>query len=178
MIPAWCPDPLEPCCDCLYNTVDALVVAAADAVLACLPTELCDTFYRQVSIGPPVGPGDYMAGWIDTIVPAPSRQAQPGAKQVLAPRLIANIGLRLVEGGYPTLRNVGGQIALPDRDKLSYVSLHFYGHAEAATRALLNALTPACSRGCESIRFVSSQPAQPQTTSLTWNWALQATLKW
>lgn len=178
MLPALCPDPTDPCCDCIYTITQALVDAAADAVAACLPVDECELLGRYVSIGRPVGPGDYVAGWLEQLRPAPSRQNTAGAKQVLAPRLLATIGIRLVESGFPTIEVVGGRIALIEYDKLDYAAEHLYGHAEKATRALINELTPACSKGCDSIRFLSSQPSIPAADSVAWEWGFEATLKW
>lgn len=178
MIPEWCADPIDPCCDCLYLITRDLVDAAADAVAECLPVDLCSELARHVSIGRPVGPGDFVGGWIESITPAPSRQNSAGTKQILAPRMLGNIGIRLVETGFPTVTTIGGRVALPDFAHLDYISKHFYGHAEKATRALVNELIPACSKGCDSIRFVSSRPSRPEMTSMAWDWAFEATLKW
>jgi hypothetical protein len=180
VIPAYdCDNPAEPCCTCLYDTTAALVNAAADAVIACIGVELCRDFGRSVHIAEPVGPGDYVAGWLGTFSVAPTAQTRPGSKQLLAPRLLAPVNIRLVESGFPDpLRNIAGRLALPERSQLDYVSWHFYGHAEAATRALLNVQTPACGRGCESIRFINSSAMQPQTNWMAWNWSFEAKLVW
>lgn len=179
VIPNFCPDPAVPCCTSIYDSVRCLVDAAADAVTACIGEALCKDFGRSVHIGPPVGPGDYVAGWVGRIVPAPSAQNRSGAKQLLAPRLLAPINIRLVESDFPVgLQMVGERIALPKREELDYVSWHFYGHAEKVTRGLINAASSACGKGCESIRLVSSEAMQPETAWMAWNWVLEATMRW
>jgi len=168
-------EPIEPCCDCLYTTVRALVAAAADAVEECIG-DACPEFGRYVSIAEPQNFGDFVAGWTGPKTPIASRATTPGAKQFFVPKMVTTINIRLVEEGFPTLKAVGGGIMKPDFEALDYAALHFYSHAEVAHRAMLNVMRPACARGCETIQFVSDEAAVPQSKWVAWNWQFRATL--
>ncbi len=178
MIPPFCAEPEDPCCDCLYEVTAALVDAATTAVLECLPEDLCEGFVGYVALSRPHDLGDFVAGWFDGPTVLPSQQSTPGAKQLIAPRLGGNITIRLVESGFPTISLVGGRIALPDRDRLNHTSRHFMGHAEKVTRALINQLRPACTTGCDTIQLVRSTPQRPEGAWMAWEWTLLTTLRW
>jgi hypothetical protein len=169
----------------LFEIVEPLVDAAADAVEDCLGAALCPTpFPRFVSHGEPASvTRDYVAGYIVEIRPlATSRSANVGVKQIFKPRLVVSCIIRLVESGHPNLEISGSAVTLPTTEALNYAATHSYSHAQralAAQIAVTDSVCKACS--CDSLVLVTMRPDGPQGgatglgTQVAWEWRWDAT---
>jgi hypothetical protein len=169
VLPAYCTNGDDPCCECLYLTTSVLVEAAADGVMACIG-EACKDFNRYVSINRPADIGDFVAGWVGASTPLPSQNGQ-----LTFPKLITPITIRLMESGYPsTVVEAGSRLGLRSGPERDFAAWHFMGHVEAALRAMVNASKSVCGRGCERFEFVNHTPGQPEGTHVWWefNWRM------
>lgn len=170
VLPAYCADEITPCCPCLYDSVEGLVEAAYTGIVACVDPTECESLARFVSIGRPVGPGNYIAGWIANTIPAPSAN-----RQMTTPKMVNTIIVRLMEEGYPTPEEVASRIALPNFDRRTHAALHFYDHASVAFRSMMSNLTPVCGKGCERIEFVSHASGVPEASYVSWEFTFRMT---
>lgn len=174
MLPGSCAEPIPSCCEEFFDLADRLVTAAHTALIECLG-EGCGELPAYVSHAEPVGPGDYIAGWISNITQVPGRASSPGAKVILPPRLLVQIQVRLVEGGYSGLAVKGGRITLPEAEQWHYAASHSYSHAQVILAAVLAAAPGACKDcHCDSYQFVSMLPGQSQAGDINWTITLNA----
>jgi len=118
-------------CTLLYQVVQSVVQVAYDAVAKQVDPAACDDFTGLVTHAEPHHPdGDYVAGWIAGIVPRDRNQNTTAG--LVFPRMVAEIGVKLMESGYPTI----GQDGPPPLEALAKAALHSYSHVEAMARAI------------------------------------------
>lgn len=118
-------------CTLLYEVTQSVVKVAYDAVAAQLDPAVCDNFTGLVTHAEPHHPdGDYVAGWIAGII-ARDRNQNTAAGLVF-PLMVAEIGVKLMESGYPTISGTGP----PPLEGLAKAALHSYSHIEAMARAI------------------------------------------
>lgn len=120
-----------PGCTVLYEVTQSVVQVAYDAVMKVIDPSLCDSFTGLVTHGEPHHPaGDYVAGWIVGI--GARDRNQNNAAGLMFPVMTAEIGVKMVESGYPTISGDGP----PPFEMLAAAALHSYGHVEAVARAI------------------------------------------
>ena len=126
------PLPDSECVDCsascttLFEVVHSVAQVAYDAVACQLTPTACDNFTGFVSHAEPHHPNaDYVAAWIARVLPRDGNQNT--AAGLMLPLLVADIGIKLVESGYPTIGGDGP----PSFEQLSGAAIHSYSHAES-----------------------------------------------
>src|SRR5688572_23011767 len=89
-------------CTDLYDVVGSVVKVAYDAVACQVDASLCDDFHGFVSHAEPNHPdGDYVAGWIVGISARDGNQNTRAG--LMMPLMVAEVGIKLLESGYPTI---------------------------------------------------------------------------
>lgn len=131
------PLPDTECVDCsascttLYEVVHSVAQVAYDAVACQLTPTACDNFTGFVSHAEPHHPNaDYVAAWIARIYPRDRNQNTSAG--LMFPLMMAEIGIKLVESGYPTIGSEGP----PTFGQLDNAAIHSYSHAESMIRRI------------------------------------------
>jgi hypothetical protein len=108
--------------------------------------EACDCcngqFYAYVSQGEPeVWLSDYLAIWLQNVAPS-VRSTSPTNTTFGAHNLLrAQWGMRLSEGGYPTMDIDMNEVpSVPGFDQLHYMNRYVYSHGEQMMRAVFQAV--------------------------------------
>jgi hypothetical protein len=164
----------EPC-HSFYDVVGDVVAVGYQAVCAVLGETGCDGLTAYVSVGEPSLPtGEYLGGWLIEMIPynpASSKAAALG----MVPRLLATVGLKLLEAGYPQLGQTG-PTDLPDPKDTIVASYHSMGHHEAITRSLMRAVATrqlGTDTGCVFMGLGRSRPVSPSAGLVGWTWEVQ-----
>lgn len=118
-------------CTTLYEVVGSVVSVAYEAVACQLEPSLCEGFTGFVSHAEPYHPeGDYVAGWISGITARDGNQNTPAG--LVFPLMVAEISIKLMETGYPTVEGDG----FPTYQEMTNAALHSYSHMESMARAI------------------------------------------
>jgi len=135
MLPSWCDDSNPPCCRTLWDTADALLTVAYEAVKGCCSGGECDELVSFISVGAPTyALGDYVCVWLDTVQPGyrPPRERE---QNMIMPRTVGRYGVQLMESGWPNVEG-GPEGTVPSPEAISAAAIYSYAHFESMTRAI------------------------------------------
>lgn len=158
-------------CTSLYEVVGSVVAVAYEAVACQLDPALCDGFTGFVSHDEPNHPeGDYVAGWIASL--GVRDRNQNTSAGLMLPIAVAEIGIKLMESGYPTITGEGA----PSFDSLTLAAMHSYSHAEAMFRKVIANIGAGSQnrilRDCGFSGVTALAPARPSGGLVGWRFTV------
>jgi hypothetical protein len=168
--------PAAICCETWFSIVEDLTRLAGNAVIDCLgPT--CGNFRVYVSHGPPIGGGDYVAGWLADRSPITTPQGDFRVHGATPFR--TTIGLAVNLANFPGIQYAdGGKIAaVPSAAEYMHACYFTYGAAERMWRAVANEAPKGRSGvfgACTNVQIGSLVPEVPADYNARWGMSLTA----
>lgn len=139
------------CCDSLWTAADALLTIAWTAFEECVPEDLCNTVEHFVAAAEPhLVEQDYLSVYLVSVDLNVPRGSTAQTKGLTFQKPTVTYAVKLKQGGYPMLEEVGTTIQEPTAADIAFVSTHFLSQVEKIYRGVLNGLAE--NNACGALR--------------------------
>lgn len=178
MLPEYCVDDPLPtlCCDNLVVAAQALLDVAYDGLADCLDPEACKQVQQIVAAAEPhFASHEYLAVWPDSVTWPPLTRTNTD-KMMTRQVPTVTFAVKFVEGNYPTIMEVPGNIVEPLPGAVDWAGRISLAHAEQVYRSVIGDLQ--ADNACGTLRAIGQLRSVTGGGLIGWRFDVTLDIKW